>query len=518
MKKPDFTLIPREPGCYLFLDECGGIIYVGKAKNLHKRVSSYFVQKEYDAKTAAMVAQIKNVDFVVTNSEVEALILENNLIKKHTPKYNIDLKDAKRYAYLEITNERFPRLVVARKTRSDGKLFGPFTSGANRDYVREVLVKAFKIRTCKRLPKKPCLRYSLGLCEAPCVGKQSEEDYMKNMKSVELSLKGKTQSLVKKLGQAMQNASNTHDFERAMKYRDQIRALKSLAEKQTMERQKTHNEDILNFLVHDETVHLMLFHVHQGILEDKQEFEFEEREHFLEEFLVQYYAESPVPGEIILPRGVDWGIKAYLETLRGKKVSVHVPQKGEKKELLDLVKKNIELQHFGDTEKLEDLQRALNLQELPLVIECFDISHLSGTATVGSMVQFRNGKPDKANYRRFKVKTVEGIDDFAALAEIVRRRYYRLVTNKEPLPNLIIIDGGAGQLHYAMEELKKLGVTLPVIALAKREEEIYIAGQKQPLKLSRKRKGLLLLIALRDEAHRFAITYNRLLRKKKLRG
>lgn len=515
--KPDFSKLPHKPGCYLFLDRDNKILYVGKAKDLRKRVASYFRKKGHDEKTNVMVSQIHDIDFLVTNSEVEALILENNLIKKNTPKYNIDLKDSKRYAYLEITNEKFPRLLVARKTKSDGKLFGPFTSGQNRDYIREVLIKTFKIRTCKTLPKRACLRYQIGLCEAPCVGKQSEEAYMRNVKAVVAVLQGKTNKLVKQLGLAMKNASNVKDYEAALKYRDQINALKRLEEKQTMERNKRYDEDIINYIIREGKVYLMVFNIHQGILENKQEFEFDEKEHFLEEFLVQYYSESSIPRDIMLPQNVGEDIGKFLEKVRGKKVVLSVPKKGEKKNLLNLVKKNIEIQYFGDSEKLEALRKALNLQETPYVIECFDISHLGGTATVGSMVQFRNAKPDKSNYRRFKIATIEGIDDFAAIAEIVRRRYFRLVTNKEPMPHLIVIDGGAGQLHYAMRELEKLKVKLPVIALAKREEEIYLPTKKEPLKLSKKNKGLLLLIAIRNEAHRFAIKYNRLLRGKGLK-
>ncbi len=515
--KPDLTKVPHNPGCYLFLDKDRKIIYVGKAKDLRKRVTSYFSKKDHDAKTQVMLSEARDIDFIVTNSEVEALILENNLIKKNTPKYNIDLKDSKRYAYLEVTNEKFPRLLIARKTKSEGRLYGPFTSAQNRDYIRQVLIKTFKIRTCNKLPKRPCLRYHIGLCEAPCVGKQTEEDYLSNIKSVETVLKGKIKKLIKNLGKSMLNSSNTQDYERAMRYRDQIRALKFLEERQTMERQKKYNEDIINYLVKGDKVYLMLFNIHKGMLENKQDFEFEKKSEFLEEFLVQYYSENPIPKEIILPEKVERSIGEYLRKLRGKKLILNVPQKGEKKELLDLVEKNIEIQYFGDADKLNDLKNKINLQEIPSVIECFDISHLAGTALVGSMVQFRNAKPDKSNYRRFKIKTVEGIDDFAAIAEIVRRRYYRLVMNKEPLPNLIVIDGGVGQLHYAIKELEKLGVKVPVVALAKKEEEIYIYGKKEPLRLDKKSKGLLLLIAIRDEAHRFAIKYNKLLRSKKLR-
>lgn len=514
----NLSKIPHESGCYLFLDKDKKIIYVGKAKDLRKRVSSYFNKKNLDIKTSVMVSHAHSVDFIVTNSEVEALILENNLIKKNSPKYNIDLKDAKSYAYLEITKEKFPRLLIARKSKSKGKLFGPFTSGQEREYVREILTKTFKIRTCKNLPKRACLRYHIGLCEAPCVRKQSEEDYMKNIKAVEMVLKGKTKKLIKNLGKAMKNSSVGKDYERAMKYRDQISALKRLEEKQTMQRQTKYNEDIINYIVENGRIYLFVFNIHRGIMENKREFEFGNTQEFLEEFLVQYYSEEEVPREIILPEKIDESLVEYLEERKNGRVRIVVPKKGEKKNLLELVKKNIEIQYFGDTKKVEELKKVLNLQENPYVIECFDISHLGGTSTVASMVQFRNAKPDKNNYRRFKIKTVKGIDDFKAMGEVVRRRYYKLVKEKLPLPDLIVIDGGIGQLNYASEELKKLGVVVPIVSLAKKEELIFVYGKKDPIKLNKQNTGLLLLIAMRDEAHRFAIKYNRLLRKKRLRA
>jgi len=513
---PNPTKIPHNPGCYIFLDDVKNIIYVGKAKDLKKRVSSYFNRKDLDVKTQAMLAQAKDIDFIITNNEIEALILENNLIKKNTPKYNIDLKDSKRYAYLEIVKEKFPRLLLARKTKSEGKLFGPFTSAQKRDYVKDVLTKNFKIRTCTKFPKKPCLRYHIGICDAPCAGKQSEEKYNENIRAVEMILKGKSNQILKILDKRMRNASNTQDFERSLEFREQIKAIKWLNEKQNMERQKQYNEDIINYIVKKDKIYLMLFNIHEGILENKKDFEFSYIENFLEEFLVQYYSEAVVPKEIILPREIDESIAKFLEKISNQKVIISMPQKGEKKELLELVKKNIEIQFFREKEKLEDLQKKINLEEIPEVIECFDVSHLSGTSSVASMVQFRGAIPDKSNYRRFKLKTIEGIDDFAAMAEVVRRRYYKLVQEKSQLPNLIVIDGGIGQLSYAIKELEKLDVKVPIISLAKKQEEIYIPGKSKPIKLDKKSKGLLLLIAIRDEAHRFAIKYNRLLRSKKL--
>ena len=301
--------------------------------------------------------------------------------------------------------------------------------------------------------------------------------------------------------------------------RNQIGAIQRLSEKQTMERQKGYDEDIINYQERDGRVYLILFNVHRGLLENKKEFDFEFEEDFLERFLVQFYSENKVPRELILPVELDESLLDFLKHRRDGAVTVTVPKRGEKKQLLALVAKNIELSFFGDLNALEELRKALEIQSTPTVMECFDISHLSGTLTVGSMVQFRNGRPDKSNYRRFKLKTMElgEIDDFKAIAEVVRRRYTRLRDEGEDMPDLIVIDGGKGQLKAALEQLKELGLRLPVISLAKRLEEIYLPGIVLPLTLNEKSKPLHLLQRLRDEAHRFAIKYNRLLREKNLR-
>ena len=508
--------LPEEPGCYLFKDSTGRVIYVGKAKNLRKRVKSYFQKREFDPKTEVLIRNIDSVDFIVTNNEVEALILENNLIKKKSPKYNIDLKDSKRYAYIKLTDEEFPRLLVSRRMDEDGTFFGPFVSAASRDYILSALKKTFQIRTCKRMPKKPCLRHQIDLCQAPCAGKIGSDEYSEKVRAIVSILKGRTDELIKSKKCEMNCASAELDFERALKLRNQIRAIEHLKEKQNMEISKKYDEDIINYIIKNGRVYLILFNIYRGLLENKQEFEFEYGDDFLEEFLVQYYSENTVPAEIILPQEVTSSLISFLRVKRGKQVSVKVPKIGDKKQLLDLVTKNIEASFFGDIEKLEDLKNKLHLHETPVVIECFDISHLSGTSTVGSMVQFRNALPDKSNYRRFKIKTIDGIDDTRAIAEVVRRRYVRLVEDGSDLPDLIIIDGGVGQLNSAAAVLKKLGLTVPVISIAKKFEEVYMPGLAFPLRLNRKSKALQLVRRIRDEAHRFAISYNRLLRKKEL--
>jgi excinuclease ABC subunit C len=500
--------IPHSPGCYLYKDAKGTVIYVGKAKDLKKRVGSYFQKNDFDAKTKALVAKIAALDFMVTDTETEALILENTLIKKHQPKYNINLKDAKRYAYLQLTEEVFPRLITARDKATKGQYFGPFVNAEARKEISEFLNKVFKLRTCRTLPKKVCLRYHLGHCSAPCEEKILPQVYQERVAHVELILKGKIGKIVKLLTQEMKAAAEKQNFEYALELKKQREALNWLGQKQKMERAKSYDEDVLNFMVKAGQVYLMVFKVYKGILEHKQSFVFEEKSDFLAEFILQFYTQEKVPKELILPIEID---PALIELL---KIRVIVPQKGEKKQLLALVAKNIEAYFFAGETKLLDLQAKLGLKELPRIMECFDISHLAGTHMVASMVRFSDAVPDKANYRKFKIKTVEGIDDCAAIAEVVRRRYTRLLTQEAELPDLIIIDGGKGQLGFALAELQKLGVDVPVIAIAKQFEEVFRPGSSRGLRLNKKSEALKLLQAIRDEAHRFAVGYNRGLRSK----
>ncbi|MGK0209400.1 MAG: excinuclease ABC subunit C [Patescibacteria group bacterium] len=458
---------------------------------------------------------------MITKNEIEALMLENTLIKKHKPKYNISLRDSKSYAYIDLTKEKYPRFLISRLHTKNTYRFGPFTSARARDDILQVINKAFKLRTCRKLPKKACLRHAINLCSAPCIKAISEEDYNEDVNSAKKVLKGKSADVIKMLKEKMQKASKKQDFERALQYRSQINSLDYLNEQQNVIRDKKYNEDIINYIVKKGKVYLLIFNIYRGTLENKQEFIFEERENFLEDFLAQYYSETTIPKDkqakyIIIPKQVSPIIAKYLTHKYKTKVETIVPKIGEKKALLDLVEKNIEIAFFAETEKLEILQNRLNLQELPIVMECFDISHLSGTHIVASMVQFRNGKPDKSNYRRFKMKTVFQNDDFASMEEVVKRRYTKLKNENLSLPNLIIIDGGIGQLNAALKALDSLNLKIPIISLAKQFEEIFVPGSSEAIRLSDKNKGRLLLQQIRDEAHRFAITYNRLLRKKSL--
>ena len=508
--------LPHKPGCYLFKNRKGVILYVGKAKDLKKRVTSYLRPFDRDWKAPTLLSQVISVDFIITETENEALILENTLIKKYQPKYNIRLKDAKGFSYIRLTQEAFPRLVIARQKIGKGEYFGPFVSAAERDYILQFLLKTLHLRTCKRLPKKPCLRFHINLCDGPCISKISEQDYMDNTKVCKQILQGNINHVIKQLEAEMKQYSNDQAFEKALVKRNQIQVLTHLKDRQNMQRQKQYNEDIINYLIDNDSMYVMVFNIYKGTLTNKQEYMFYSSADAFEEFIVQYYTENPIPKEIILPHPISSAVQDYLTSIIGRKISIHVPQKGEKKQLLDLVEKNIEITFFASTNKLTILQRKLRLHELPSIIECFDISHLSGTSMVGSMVQFRNGTPDKTNYRRFRIRTVEGIDDVSAIGEVIKRRYKRLQNEKQLFPNLIIIDGGKGQLNRAIDELDELNIYIPIISIAKKFEDIYLPGKSLPIRLHQKDPALHFIQEIRDEAHRFAISYNKLLRKKEM--
>ena len=516
---PPFDLndIPHSPGCYLYKDSEGTIIYVGKAKDLRKRVSSYFQKKDHDPKTRKLVETIRSVEYIVTGTNEEAYLLENTLIKHHQPKYNIDLKDAKSYAYIELTREQFPRITIARNTRGSGQFFGPFISAKERDYVLSVVKKTFRLRSCKNMPKnRPCLRYHIGHCSGPCGGHISPDEYAKQCAYAANVLKGNIREIKNKLEEEMVTYSKNAEFEAALLCRDMITAVENLSSRQYVARKSDHDEDVIAYRVADETVYLMVFHVYKGTLGGREEFIFDVTDGFFEEFVSRYYTENPIPKEVIVEEELDEGLAGYLGNIAGYVVKITVPQQGAKKKLLELAGKNIETVHFGEELKVMELQTALHMKTPPNVVECFDISHLSGTDTVASMVQFRGGKPDKRNYRRFRIKTVEGIDDFASMAEVIRRRYTRLIDEEKPLPDLILVDGGKGQLSSAKRVLDDLDADIPLISLAKSEEEVFVTGVPFPLPFDKKTKANMYLQEIRDEAHRFAIEYNRLLRKKRL--
>ncbi|MFZ2456384.1 MAG: excinuclease ABC subunit UvrC [Candidatus Altiarchaeia archaeon] len=512
----DLEKLPREPGCYLYKDRDGRIIYVGKAKDLRKRVSSYFTKNDLDPKTASMVGNIADLDYIITGNELEALILENNLIKKNLPKYNINLRDSKRYAYIMLTKEEFPRLVIARRKIDDGIYFGPFTSAEKRDALLRMASSLLKMRKCKKLPKKACLRAHMGSCTAPCIKKVSKEEYGVQAGDAKLLLSGRNKELLRDLKDRMAKASARKEYEQAKILRDQIAGIEFLQEKQSMETDRAFDQDIINYIVDGEKVHLSVFNAERGILSNKDEYEFDYRPGFLEEFILQYYDAGDIPKEIILPEDASDALASYLSEKRGTRVRIIVPQKGEKKDLLDLVKKNVEKLYLEDDLALQDLREKLGLEKTPRAIECFDISHIQGSDSVGSMVRFLEGKPDKSNYRRFKIRTIDGIDDPAMIAEVVGRRYRRLKEEKKEFPDLIVIDGGRTQLSAAHRELQKLSLRIPVIGLAKKMEEIYFPGLAEPQRFDHKTRAIRLLQNIRDEAHRFAIKYHKVLRSKRI--
>jgi len=515
----DLTTIPEEPGCYQFKDETGTILYVGKAKNLKKRVSSYFQKKSITPRIDILVSLIRDIDVIVTSSEVEALILENNLIKKYQPKSNIDLKDAKSYAFIQISNDPFPRIGIARDrtVKKTGTLYGPFVSAAERDQILKFVKQTFHLRTCKKMTKRACLRSHLGTCAAPCTGKISEPEYQYLVKSADYLLKGKSQDLIYDLRKEMETFAAAEEYEKALVIRDRIAAIENLSERQYVQRQKKSDEHIINYLVSGDTVYLILFHVERGSLTSKEEFVFPETEDFLDEFILQYYSSTKPPNELILPSLPGSGMEEYLTHIRGSHVTLTIPKQGEKKHLLDLAYKNLEVSFFTGKMRLAELGEALHMDTAPEVIECFDISHLRGTGTVASMVSFRDGKPDKRNYRRYKINSAGPSDDYAAMAEVVKRRYSRLLREKSPMPDLIVVDGGPGQLKSAHAILEELSLPIPIISIAKREEEIYIPGRNTPLSIQKKSPASLLIQEIRDEAHRFAITYQKKLRQKSIK-
>ncbi|HJJ42550.1 MAG TPA: excinuclease ABC subunit UvrC [Methanocorpusculum sp.] len=518
MSKPDISDIPHASGCYIYKDKDGTIIYIGKAKDLKRRVSSYFTNKNHNAKTKKLVESIDSLEYIITNSDEEAYLLENTLIKKHQPKYNIDLRDAKSYAYIILTKEEFPRIGIARSRKDDYNYFGPFVSGKERDYCLSVVKKTFKLRSCRNMAKnkRPCLRYHIGSCLGPCTGNVTKEDYAKQCEYAQRALGGETKELSEALTEEMNQYSKQMEFESAIVCREMIAAVENLSKRQYVERKTDHNEDVVSYRVHNDTVYLMVFHVYKGTLGGRDEFIFPESSFFFDEFLTAYYSENQIPKEIITEIMPDESPEEYLSNLAGHKVVITVPKQGAKKNLVMLAGKNIESVHFGDEIKVTELQNALHMKTPPNVIECFDISHLFGTDTVASMVRFRNGRPEKRSYRRYKIKTVDGIDDYASIAEAVGRRYRRLIDEESEMPDLILIDGGKGQLSYAKRAIDELNLKIPLISLAESEEEVFITGVPFPLPFSKKTKANMYLQEIRDEAHRFAVEYNRLLRRKRV--
>ncbi|RMW37485.1 MAG: excinuclease ABC subunit C [Nitrosopumilus sp.] len=520
-------VIPTDPGIYLMKDSNGKIIYIGKAKNLKKRVKSYFL-KNQNYKTQKLVENISDIEFVLTDNESEAFLLESNMIKKYRPRFNIELKDQQRYTYLRISDEKYPRLLVARRTR-DGKFlgkgntFGPFTQGSSKLLTIGTLRKAFQIRICKTLPKKVCLEYHLGNCEGPCEFKDAQERYPKHVAALEEVLKGKNQTKVftKKLEEEMHQAAELQQFERAKDIRDTLIRLGSLQTKQKMEYVENSDEEYFGIGIQEQSATVMNFRMINGVIRDSDKFFFDlVADNTFSNFLYQYYSTHKIPKHVIvseLPENQKL-LELLLSEQAGFTVKISTPTKGKKKDIMNLILKNINLIHTkGGDPGLVELKDILHLPVIPNVIECFDISNHGEDFAVGSMAQFINGKPNKSGYRKFKIKTVSGRDDFAMIGEIIKRRYYRLLEENSELPDLIVIDGGKGQLSAATKSLQALGLKLPCISLAKENEEVYLPKTKKPVIIAKSKPSLKILQYARDETHRFGVAYNRTIRKNQIK-
>ena len=520
-------VIPTDPGIYLMRDSDGKIIYIGKAKNLKKRVKSYFL-KNQNYKTQKLVENISEIEFVLTDNESEAFLLESNMIKKHRPRFNIELKDQQRYTYLRISDEKYPRLLVSRRTRDGkflgkGKTFGPFTQGSSKLLTIGALRKAFQIRICKTLPKKICLEYHLGNCEGPCEFKDAQERYEKHVSALADVLKGKnkTQIFTKKLKEEMQQAAKLQQFERAKDIRDTLIRLGSLQTKQKMEYIENSDEEYFGISIQEHSAIVMNFRMINGVIRDSNKFFFDlVGDNSFSNFLYQYYSTHKIPKFILvseLPENEKL-LQSLLSEQAGFTVKILAPNNGKRRDIIKLILKNIKLIHTkGGDPGLVELRDILHLPNLPNVIECFDISNHGEDFAVGSMARFVSGVPDKSGYRKFKIKTVSGRDDFAMIGEIIKRRYYRLLEEKSALPDLIVIDGGKGQLSSAMNSLQSLGLKLPCISLAKENEEIYVPKSKNPIILSKLKPSLKILQHVRDETHRFGVAYNRTIRKNQIK-
>jgi excinuclease ABC subunit C len=539
--------LPAKPGVYLFRGERGEVLYVGKAKSLRPRVRSYFQPGSSDTRPGIrqMAGRVADVETIVTRTEVEALHLEQNLVKRHRPPFNVRLRDDKSFPYIAVTvDDEYPRVMFTRERHRRGVVyFGPYANAKKVRETLDVLNRVFRYRPCEgprpgRHSGVPCLDYHIERCYAPCVGYISQDDYRAVVDGVIEFLSGDDRPIRRRLEQRMREAAAEERFEDAARYRNRLRAIERLSERQAVERRSIGTIDVIGVAVSPERAAVQVFPLREGRMIDRYSFHLEnaageELGEVLEQFCLEYYGSAPsVPPQILVPRaaGDTSALEAFLSERRGARVEVRVPERGEKKRLLDLALQNAELALQSETfvsetrkmrrvEALEELREALNLESLPLRIECFDISNLQGQETVGSMVVFEDGLPKKAHYRRFAVRTLDGQDDFAAMREVVSRRFSRLSAHPgsddwnesfAATPNLVVVDGGKGQLSAALAAMQELDLPrVAVIALAKRIEEVFVPGRSGPILLDEHSPGLQLLQRLRDEAHRFALTFHR---------
>lgn len=527
--KSKLELLPTSPGCYIHKDKNGTIIYVGKAKNLRNRVRSYF-RGSHDTKTEALVSEIVDFEFIVTESNIEALLLEINLIKENKPKYNIMLKDDKSYPFIKITNERYPRLIITRQVKKDGGLyFGPYPDVGAANEIKRLLDRIFPFRKCTNPPSKVCFYYHLGQCMAHTVC-HKDEAYFKGMaQEVSDFLKGQDDKIIDELKLKMTTAAQNMEFERAAEYRDLIQAIGTLRTKQRVMAKDLQNRDVFGYYVNKGWMCVQVFFVRQGKLIERDINLFPYYNDPDEDFLTyvgQFYQEKShlIPNEILIPQDIDKeAVKALVDT------KVLKPQRGEKKQLVNLAIKNARVslkQKFNLLEKsMEKTQGAIeNLGKLlqiptPVRIESFDNSNIMGTSPVSAMVVFVNGKPSKKDYRKYKIKTVVGPDDYASMREVIRRRYSRVMRDGLTPPDLIVIDGGQGQVNIAKQVIQdELGLDIPIAGLQKNDKhqthELLFGDPLQVIELSRTSQEFFLLQRIQDEVHRFAITFHRQLRSK----
>ncbi len=544
--KQTLKLLPSLPGCYIYFNKDGEVIYVGKAKILKRRVMSYFNRKHDSVKVNVLVSQIERLEYIITNTEVEALILESHLIKKYKPKYNILLKDDKKYPYFLITDEDFPRITIVRKKNMNpekGRYYGPYTDIRAMHATLDFLKKIFPLKQCKtpKFKDRPCLYYQIGRCMAPCQNKVTPDEYKAIVKQAELFLSGKQAELLKQIKEQMQKYSDSLQFEKAAKLRDSYNDLVKTLEKQKVVYENTKlNEDIISFMSDEGIFVIVILMIREGRLIDKKDFvyevEEEDKTEFFATFFKEYYSTLKLeyPDKIVSNELEAIGEKAlyeeWLEILVQKKVKISYGKSAQGKELQMLADKNAKVvldnAKLAKMSKIRDdfneigsyLAEKLQLKNFPHRMECYDISHIQGTNTVASMVTFINGLPKKSEYRKFKVRMTEGKpDDFLSMKEVLTRRLSHLGETKWEKPDLIIIDGGKGQLSSVMEIIEGLGVKgIDVVSLAKKHEEVFLPKTSKPVILPRNSSALFLFQRIRDEAHRFAITFHRQLRSKSM--
>ena len=604
--RPFLKDVPTNPGVYIMKNSDGKTIYIGKAKNLRKRVRSYFAKRHDNYKTQRLVELVSDIEFIITDTEGEAFLLESNMIKQYRPRFNIELKDQQRYTYLRLTDEKYPRLLVARRTRDGkflgkGEIFGPFVHGSSKLLTVGALRKSFQIRICKTLPKKVCLEYHLGNCEGPCELAGAQARYAGHVAALRDVLSGSDQMKVfaEKLSDEMQEAADAQQFERAIELRDTLARLGSLQSDQKMEYVKSSDEEYFGIGIANETAVVMTFRMIHGVIRDSEKFFFDAMaDNSFAEFLYQYYTTHRIPRFVVLseaPQDADL-LQSLLSERAGFAVRMIIPQRGKRKQMIDLIMKNIRIIHEkvgsgevdaagayghspavdaarsdyggsvggdggGDVARngadtrgagvrhphqgastfdpaLAHLQKLLGLPRIPYVIECFDVSNHGESFAVGSMSRFVNGTPDKSGYRKFRIKTVVGRrDDYAMISEIVHRRYRRILAEnpavvvgstpgcKNPdnadsggrpaLPDLVLIDGGRGQLNAALQSLHALKLyDLPCASLAKENEDVFLPEVDYPITIPKSKQSLKILQYARDEAHRFGVAYNHTLQKK----